>query len=194
MFRRIFFTMFLFIVSVAAAAAYIVITEPAWYLRWQYPLEYEEMIVMYSRKNDLDPALVAAVINQESGFDNTATSNAGAVGLMQVMPGTAGWIADKTEGVDFVLDDLTDPEINIAYGCWYLGHLMERYSGSLILGLAAYNGGAENVDSWVAAAVAEGREFSSVLDIPYEETREFVEEVNEDAAAYRKAYPETFNG
>jgi soluble lytic murein transglycosylase len=161
---------------------------PDWYLRWRYPLKYTEQINASAKKNGLDPALVAAVIHQESNFNPDSESEAGAVGLMQLMPDTAIWIAGKTGGDDFSLVDLTDADVNIAYGCWYLSYLVDRYDGSETLALAAYNGGAENVDGWMSQADSDGREFSSTSDIPFEETRLFIADVTSGREVYQKAY------
>ena len=180
----------LLLLAATAAVTIIHLSQPGWYVRYWYPLEYESYIVSSSVENGLDPALVASVINEESGFDPSSHSQAGALGLMQLMPDTARWIAGKTGGSDFSLADLDDPQINIAYGSWYLSYLLDRYDGSELLALAAYNGGAENVDRWQASALAAGRPFDSMLDIPYEETRTFVADVMEGKGAFRKAYDE----
>jgi len=163
-------------------------TMPGWYARWWYPLEHAELIAAYSRSNGLDPALVAAVIYTESSFDNDTTSRAGAAGLMQVLPSTAYWIAGK-RGENITAGDLRDPERNIDFGCWYLRYLIDRYQDQR-LALAAYNGGAENVDQWLATARSTGRDFDYVLDIPYRETRDYITGVEQVAEIYRRAYPE----
>ena len=98
----------------------------------------------------LDPALLAAVIYQESKFDANARSSSGAIGLMQLLPATAEGIALHTGGSKFRISDLDDPEINVRYGSWYLRHLLDKY-GNEQLALAAYNAGQHNVDTWRAA-------------------------------------------
>lgn len=159
---------------------------PGWYARWWYPLDYAESISRCSNENSLDPALVAAVIYTESQFDRLSTSPAGAVGLMQIMPGTGRWIAEE-HGTVIQGDELRDPEINIAYGCWYLRYLLDRYRNPS-LALAAYNGGIENVDSWMAEAGG-GREFDYTKDIPFKETRDYVSRVETAVHIYERAYP-----
>ena len=94
----------------------------------------------------LDPALLAAVIYQESKFDANARSSSGAIGLMQLLPATAEGIALHTGGSKFRVSDLDDPEINVRYGSWYLRHLLDKY-GDEQLALAAYNAGQHNVDT-----------------------------------------------
>jgi len=181
---------FIALLLLAAVTAGIAITHkamPGWYARWWYPLEHADLISRSAEQNQLDPALVAAVIYEESGFRDGSKSNAGAVGLMQLMPSTANWIALKTGGVDFTVADLQDPAVNIAYGCWYLRYLIDRYENSEVA-LAAYNGGTENVDRWLADARSEQREFSSVVDIPWQETRDYVARVDRTRDIYARAY------
>jgi soluble lytic murein transglycosylase len=117
------------------------------------------------------------VIEQESKFDESARSSAGAVGLMQLQPATAKGIAKYTGGSKFVLSDLDNPEINVRYGAWYLHHLLQKY-GDERLALAAYNAGQENVDRWRAAH--EGIQFA--------ETRAYVDRVERLKDIYRRAY------
>ncbi len=172
------------------AAAFLVIqfTMPGWYARWWYPLNHASVIRQNAERNHIDPYLVAAVIYQESRFRESTTSAKGAVGLMQVMPATAGWIAGKTGEQAPSATGLKQADVNIRFGCWYLAYLINRYGGSEVLALAAYNGGADNVDKWVAAARASGRQFDSVVDIPYEETQDYVNNVQKVKAIYRRAY------
>jgi soluble lytic murein transglycosylase len=117
------------------------------------------------------------VIEQESKFDTTAQSSAGAIGLMQLQPATAKGIALRTGGSKFVLSDLYDPEINVRYGSWYLHHLMLKYKDER-LALAAYNAGQQNVDRWRAAGE----------DIQFPETRAYVAKVERLKTIYRRAY------
>ena len=126
---------------------------------------------------DIDPALLAAVIEQESKFRADAKSSAGAIGLMQLLPDTAKGIAIHTGGSKFVLSDLYDPEINVRYGAWYLHHLIQKY-GDERLALAAYNAGQQNVDRWRAAG--EGVQFP--------ETRAYIDRVERLKGIYRRAY------
>ena len=95
----------------------------------------------------VDPALIAAVIYTESRFRDQ-TSHVGAKGLMQIMPETADYIARKSGGTQFERADLATPQINIAYGTWYLRYLLDKYDGNTILTLAAYNAGEGKVDEW----------------------------------------------
>jgi peptidoglycan lytic transglycosylase len=157
---------------------YLQRTEPPWYARLWYPLRYTSIVNGHAAHYHLDPALLAAVIEAESKFDASAHSGAGAVGLMQLTPGTAKGIALYTGGHNFHLSDLTNPEINVRYGAWYLRHLLDHYGGNERLALAAYNAGVENVDSWRKAH----------LGIQFQETRDYVEKVERLKKIYRRAY------
>jgi soluble lytic murein transglycosylase len=160
---------------------------PGWYARWLYPLDHAEVISENAARYNLDPALVAAVIYEESSFNDYSVSKEGAIGLMQLLPSTATWISMQNGNADFNPKSLEDPALNISYGCWYLRYLLDRY-GNMELALAAYNGGTENVDSWIASARKSGRDFNSVLDIPWRETREYVSHVDKTSEIYSNAY------
>lgn len=151
------------------------------------PLAHASIIREQAADKDLDPFLIAGVIHTESRFRD-ATSPVGAKGLMQLMPETADYIARKSGGSAFVQGDLSSPEINIAYGSWYLRYLLDRYDGNELLAIAAYNGGEGKVDEWIAAARSEGEEFRAADHIPFPETRNYVTRVFEARAAYRREY------
>jgi soluble lytic murein transglycosylase len=172
--------LFAFLVVVAlvvAGGATVVAAEPDWYLRARYPLRYQHIVRGHAQNYRLDPALLAAVIYQESKFDADARSESGAVGLMQLLPETAKGIATRTGGSRFTTDDLVDPEINVRYGSWYLRHLLDKYRNEE-KALAAYNGGQGNVDR----------------GIEYPETRHYVERVLELRRIYRDAYASELGG
>jgi len=152
------------------------------------PLRHEATIREQARAKRLDPALVAAVIYAESKF-NDSTSSAGALGLMQLLPSTAHFIAQRTGGSRFTTQDLSTPEINIAYGSWYLRYLLDRYAGDEVLALAAYNGGETNVNHWLADARSRGERLG-VEGIPFAETRAYVQRVLEARQEYARTYPE----
>lgn len=151
------------------------------------PLEDASIIRAQAAEKHLDPALIAAVIYAESEF-HPRTSSAGALGLMQILPETAHFIARKSGGIRFTTGDLGTPAINLAYGCWYLRYLLDRYEGNETDAIAAYNAGLAHVDEWVAKAHGEGRHMA-VEDIPFPETREYVRRVQKVQAEYRAAYP-----
>jgi len=151
------------------------------------PLRHDDIIRQQATSKGLDPALIAGVIYAESHFRDQ-TSNAGAKGLMQLMPDTADYIADKSGGTAFVQGDLASPQVNIAYGSWYLRYLLEHYDGREVLALAAYNAGEGKVDEWVAVAGARGERFRAADHIPFAETRGYVEKVLDARRRYRRTY------
>jgi soluble lytic murein transglycosylase len=150
------------------------------------PLDYSSVIRQQAAAKRLDPALVAAVIYAETKFD-PRTSSAGAVGLMQILPETAEYLARRSGATSFRTSDLWTPQINIAYGSYYLRYLLDEFDGSTWMALAAYNGGEANVDHWVAAARARGQRFA-IGDIPFPETRAYVQRVLEARQDYRHTY------
>src|SRR3954466_5094672 len=151
------------------------------------PLRHEDIIRQQARDKDLDPALIAAVIYAESRFRDGQVSRAGAQGLMQITPATARMIARKSGGVAFTVEDLGTPQVNIAYGAWYLRYLMARYAGNEPFALAAYNGGEGNVDRWIDAAQQRG-EALTIAAIPFAETRAYVQRVEQAKAESRRSY------
>ncbi len=150
------------------------------------PLDYSGVIRQQAAQKHLDPALVAAVIYAETKFD-ARTSSAGAVGLMQLMPETAAFLAHRSGATTFTTADLGTPRVNIAYGSYYLRYLLNEFHGSVVQALAAYNGGEANVHRWIASARAAGRRFR-ISDIPFPETRDYVERVLQARADYRRTY------
>ncbi|HEV7563162.1 MAG TPA: lytic transglycosylase domain-containing protein [Solirubrobacterales bacterium] len=144
------------------------------------PLRHEDVIRQQSREKGVDAALIAAVIYSESKFVDQ-TSSAGARGLMQITPEAAEFIAKQSEATSFEMKDLSDPEINIRYGTFLLKELLERYEGDEAAALAAYNAGPGNADKWGGSGL-------TVADIPFPETRAYVEEVLEKRGAYRDKY------
>jgi soluble lytic murein transglycosylase len=150
------------------------------------PLRHDDIIRQQAADKDLDPALIAAVIYEESRFRDQ-TSHAGARGLMQITPDTAQFIARNSGGIRFVQEDLATPQINIAYGSYYLRYLLDRYDGNETLAIAAYNAGHGNVDRWVASAGGPDK-FDAVKDIPFPETRSYVAAVLKTRDDYRQHY------
>ena len=151
------------------------------------PLRHDDIIRQQAADKNVDAALIAAVIYTESRFRDQ-TSHAGAKGLMQLMPETADYIARKSGGTRFERADLATPQINIAYGTWYLRYLLDKYEGNTILTLAAYNGGEGKVDEWRRDAAARGERFRVASHVPFKETREYVHRVLKARANYRSTY------
>jgi soluble lytic murein transglycosylase len=150
------------------------------------PLRHDDIIRQQAAEKGLDPTLIAAVIYEESRFRDQ-TSHAGARGLMQITPETADFIADRSGGVRFEQEDLATPQINIAYGAWFLRYLIDHYDGNETLAIAAYNAGQSNVDGWVERAGGLDS-FDAAADVPFPETRAYVENVQERRGEYRDHY------
>jgi soluble lytic murein transglycosylase len=163
--------------GVLGAVVLVQEAKPGWWERLWYPLRYEQIVRGHADNYSLDPALLAAVIYQESKFKADARSTSGAIGLRQLLPDTAKGIALHTGGSAFRVDDLYDPEINVRYGAWYLRHLLRKYRDERSA-LAAYNAGQDNVDRWRR----NGQE------IQFSETRAYVDRVEELKEIYRNAY------
>jgi soluble lytic murein transglycosylase len=163
--------------AAVGVAVWLLVAPPKAVERLRYPLHYGSIVRGHARNYDLDPALLAAVIDAESKFHADAKSESGAIGLMQLLPSTAHGIAVHTGGSKFTTADLYNPEINVRYGAWYLRHLLDKY-GDERTALAAYNAGQENVDRWLA--VSSGIRFS--------ETRAYVARVEKLKRIYRRIW------
>jgi soluble lytic murein transglycosylase len=150
------------------------------------PLGDASVIREQAGAKHLDPALIAAVIYAETKFE-PRTSSAGAEGLMQIEPETAEFLAKLSGGYRFTRSDLATPSVNVAYGSYYLRYLLDHYEGNEMLAVAAYNAGLANVDRWVSKAHAEGRQLT-VGEIPFPETRAYVQRVLAAQHAYRSTY------
>jgi soluble lytic murein transglycosylase len=144
------------------------------------PLRHEDIIRQQAAEKHVDAALIAAVIYSESKFVDQ-TSSAGARGLMQLTPEAALEVKRLSEGSEFNLNDLADPEINIRYGTFLLRELLQRFDGDRAAALAAYNAGPANAEDWGGSGL-------SVEEIPFPETRAYVEEVLLKRDEYRREY------
>lgn len=146
------------------------------------PLRHDDIIRQQAREKDVPADLIAAVIYEESKFEDQ-TSSAGARGLMQITPDTADTIEKLSGGETFVYEDLADPELNIRYGTYFLRYLLDRYDGDVVAALAAYNAGIGNADAWGGAGM-------ELDDIEFPETYEYVRDVLERRREYRHKYAE----
>jgi soluble lytic murein transglycosylase len=150
------------------------------------PLAYSDVIRQQAAEKHLDPALVAAVIYAETKFD-ARPSSAGAQGLMQILPGTAEFLAHRSGATTFTVADLGQPQINIAYGSYYLRYLLNEYGGNVVPALAAYNGGETNVNRWISQERRDGRSLT-IGEIPFPQTRAYVARVLAAQRDYRRTY------
>ena len=172
-------TVLLVVLALVLLGVPLLLAAPDLIGRFTHPLEYEETIQDAAAEHGVEPALVAAVIRTESGFDPEVESAQGAYGLMQIQPETAGFISDRGG----IAGDYRGPKTNIRMGTWYLNYLQDRYKGDERLVLAAYNSGEGRVDAWIS----EGG-FDIDRDIPFEETRQYVQDVSEARDVYEELY------
>ena len=140
-----------------------------------FPLKYRDKIKKYAHEFGVDEELICAVINCESSFNPLAVSRKGARGLMQLMPSTAKWCAQKL-GVEYSEEMLFSPDFNILIGSYYLSYLIGKF-GNEYYAVCAYNAGEGNVIKWLN----ENRE-----DIPFEETKGYVPRVFANKSVYRR--------
>jgi soluble lytic murein transglycosylase len=171
------------VASVLAAGATVVLFFSDEVRELTLPLRHDDIIRQQAKDKGLDAALIAAIIYEESRFRDQ-TSHAGARGLMQITPETARFIARDSGGTEFVEGDLATPQINIAYGSYFLRYLLERYDGDRELAVAAYNAGETNVNKWLADSDGD----FETGDIPFPETRAYVENVLERRDDYADHY------
>lgn len=193
------------IVSLVLLAAVVGLIMSNTFWRWMYPIGFESAIQQSAKQNQLDPLLVASVIRVESQFHQDDVSHAGAIGLMQLMPDTAQWIAGQMQqqgvpirtqvpgtsnrtsqhpatGVPFA-----EPELNIQLGTWYIHYLTQQFGGNVVAAIAAYNGGPQRVKDWLADGTWDGR-LVDITEIPVGETRHFVDRVFYNYSLYRRIY------
>lgn len=156
------------------------------FYRSLYPIKYDNYVRQAANKYNVDEALVYAVIHTESGFDADARSQAGAMGLMQIMPATYTWLQTHLPPKDGSTENLLEPETNIEYGVYMLSFLMEHY-GNERTALCAYNAGMGTVDKWLTDSELsyDGRTISV---IPYPETSQYADKVLCAEEMYNKLY------
>ncbi len=146
------------------------------FFRFVYPVYFYDEIQLQAVKVGVNPMLVAAIIRVESHFREDDVSHAGAIGLMQLMPATAHWVAVQAGERNYTPSRLAVPSINIRLGSFYMAYLIKQFHGNLPEAIAAYNAGPNRVQRWLSAGVWSGDEVS-VEDIPVLETRHFVARV-----------------
>ncbi len=169
----------------AIIVIYFLTSMPVIQKKFLYPFPYRSTIENYSARWRVDKFLTISVMKVESNFQESANSHSGAVGLMQLMPETAAWIAYQLgEEPD---KNLREPETNIRYGTWYLAELEEEFNGNDVLALAAYNAGRGNVRKWMEKNNWD-EDFSDIDKIPYAETRDYVKRVLHCREKYSKLY------
>jgi len=175
------------IVLVIAIGGYGIYNGEWFQKNYVYPFPYQEIVYSCALEKDIDPFLIVAVMRTESKFHTAARSPKGALGLMQMMPETATWVAEQMNYEGFTLNDLENPEISISMGTWYLDSLKKEFKGNEVLMLAAYNGGRGNVKQWMNR-YEWNMSFHEVDKIPFPETREYVNKVLYSKKHYQELY------
>jgi soluble lytic murein transglycosylase len=155
-------------------------------LRAAYPVVHGDALVEESRRNGLDPALVAGLIRQESSFNPKAVSAAGARGLMQLMPPVGASIAQGRRYPLWNQALLLDPDVSLELGTAHLATSLKRGTPAA-RALAAYNAGGARLARWIQRPGADDPELFTEW-IPYTETRDYVRIVQRNAAVYRALY------
>lgn len=156
-------------------------------LRKIYPIHYQEYVEKYSVQNDIDKYMIYAIIKAESNFKPDVKSQSNAMGLMQLLEGTAVEMSNSIENYTVTTEELYQPETNIKLGTSYYAYLLKHYKGNNILALTAYNAGMGNVDTWIKTGVIQS-DGSDVENIPYKETNNYVRKILRDYQIYLKLY------
>ncbi len=151
--------------------------------KYIYPLEFFDTVKLYSNEYQLEQALVFSVIKVESSFDKKAISQRGAIGLMQITPSTAEYIAGMLNEKGY---DLTNERVNVKFGCYYLRYLIDKFK-VVDSALCAYNAGEGNVSNWLKE-----KEYSidgkTLQNVPYKETKEYIEKIHKSCKKYKQLY------
>ena len=170
----------LFVLSLAAT---LVVAMTFVMYSFAYPLKYEYFILNSSAQFNVEPSLIASIINSESSFKKDAVSSKGAVGLMQIMPSTASMVAKQLKLSEY---DLFDEQTNIKIGTYYLSTLLS-YFNNLEVAICAYNAGPSRVKSWL-----KNDEYSidgkTLLNIPYKETQNYLKSVLKNIKFYQNRF------
>ena len=162
----------LLICFVVFLGAFLFVYMPYWFKNESYPLEYSEAVNRYSEEYGIDSAFVYAVIRTESHFDPNAVSDAGAIGLMQIIEDSFDWVSKRLGEDELCFNDMFIPENSVRYGCFMLGFLYERY-GSYELAAAAYHSGMGEVDSWISSGTVD-KSSPDTADFQGSNTRHYV--------------------
>lgn len=142
-------------------------------LRLFFVLDYGNQIVAYSRENQVNPAMISAIVFTESRFDTLAKSHKGALGLMQIMPETGAGVARELNWEEFSSNDLLDPDKNLRIGIWYIAYLKRQFNYNDYLALASYNAGLSNVNNWITEGTWDG-DTVRIEQIPFPETKKYL--------------------
>lgn len=148
---------------------------------------YMDLILKYSKENDVDEKLITAIIETESDFIEKAESGVGAKGLMQIMPDTGEWVSQKLKEKEYSPTFLLDPETNIKFGTYYFKYLIDYYNNNIDFAIMAYNAGHGNVDKWIGQGIlkVDSKDYDQV---PFAETRNYIKKVNDRYAMNKSIF------
>lgn len=152
-----------------------------------YPIGYKDIIKQYSKEYDVDPYLVAAIINVESKYNKDAISNKEARGLMQVGSQTGEWAASVLKIENYNETLLFKPEINIRFGTWYIDQLKKEFNNNMDLVIVAYNAGSGNVNKWLQDE-KHSIDKKNLTNIPFKETEDYLKKVKFNYKVYNIVY------
>jgi soluble lytic murein transglycosylase len=155
-----------------------------------FPFPFQKYILDSSKQNQINSLLTVSLIRQESSFETKIDSTVGAAGLMQLMPDTASWIAEQIKFEKYVLEQ---PEDNIKIGTAYLAYLHGIYKNNSLLTVASYNAGGQNVSKWVEKHSLKDPDIL-VENIPFPETKDYVESVFGNYWNYQRMYNPEVSG
>ncbi|MCD7732696.1 MAG: lytic transglycosylase domain-containing protein [Oscillospiraceae bacterium] len=165
----------LLILFVCGLGAFLFGYMPYWFGSESYRTDYREIVEKYSEEFGIDEAFVFAVIKTESNFDPSAVSDAGAIGLMQIIEDSFDWVSSKLGESDLTYEDMFTPEYSIMYGSYMLAFLYDRY-GSYELAAAAYHSGIGEVDGWIEDGIV-SLENPDIADFEGSNTRHYVRKI-----------------
>lgn len=157
------------------------------YISIKYPIGYKSIIVKESNEYDMDPYLIASIINVESSYDSNAISKKEARGLMQISPQTGKWASEVLNLEGYKEENLFKAEVNIKIGSWYLNKLFKEFNGDLDLILMAYNAGSGNVNKWLKD-LEHSKDGVSIDNVPFKETENYVKRINKNYKIYSVVY------
>ncbi len=161
---------------------------PTWFVEAMYPRGFSRHVEQYSRMHKVDPAIVYAIIREESRFQVGSVSSAAARGVMQLIPPTATQVAQSLGLGNMPLHELYEPETNIALGVKYLSQLLNRFDGRMVFALASYNGGPSNVERWLKTCPDEVADEEFLNAITFSETRRYAQKVLASYRIYKWLY------
>jgi len=156
------------------------------FLVYTHPIKYQTEIFKISEKYNLEPSLVASLINVESSYNKKAKSNKNAIGLMQIKIETANYIAELNNKNKITENDLFDPIVNMEFGCMYLHYLNKKFD-DIYTTLAAYNAGETRVRSWLSSTDY-STDKTTLKKIPYTETKNYIINIKNNLKFYSKVY------